>query len=95
MPIIVGQATVPASSTVPAFILPPGTLCTCFYQTTPNQQVWVGTTPNVSATNGMPVPVTPLTCEQYVSSGGATLYATTGNATASSFMYILSVGSST
>lgn len=49
----------------------------------------MGTSPNVSSTNGLPVPVTPLNQENYVGTKGVMYYATTGNNTASSFQYII------
>ena len=87
--IIVGQATVPSSTTVAVFHLPPGYSNMTLYQAA-TQPVYVGTSNTVSATNGMPVPNTPLNQETYTGSAGATIYATTGNATASSFSYIIS-----
>ena len=62
---------------------------TLYQQTTP-QAVYIGTSNTVTATNGMSVPNTPLNQETYTGSAGATIYATTGNATASSFNYIIS-----
>ena len=90
--LILGQATVPSNSTVVAFRIPPGTANTIVYQPSNPQAVYIGPSPNVAATTGMPVPVTPVSEEQYVTSGGMAVYATTGNATASSFCYILSTG---
>jgi len=90
MSIILGSATVPSSSTVVAFRLPSGLCNFMLYQPTQAQVVYVGTSANVSATNGMPVPVTPLGQEAYHFNNGVTYYATTGNATASSFQYIIS-----
>ena len=89
MSIIVGQATVPSSSTVAAFVLPSGLCNFTIYQPTQAQAVYVGTSANVAATNGLPVPVTPLAQETYVAGKGVTWYATTGNGTASSFQYII------
>jgi hypothetical protein len=91
MSVILGLATVPSSSTVTVFTLPAG-LCNFFvFQPTPaTATVYLGTSPGVAATNGMPVPVTPLQEETYVAGKGVTYYATTGNATASSFCYLIS-----
>ena len=88
--VIVGNATVPANSTVAAFRLPPGYSNMTIYQPTTPQSVYIGTSNGVAATNGMLVPNTPLTEETYTGSAGATMWATTGNATASSFNYIIS-----
>lgn len=92
MAIILGQATVPGNATIAAFSIPPGTANTTVYQMTSPQAVYIGTSAGVSAVNGMQVPVTPTTPFGYVTSGGATVYATTGNATASSFSYIIVTG---
>lgn len=93
MSVITGLATVPSSNTVPAFTLPMGLANFTVYQPSGPQAVYIGTSPNVSATSGMLVPVTPLMQENYHGSRGATYYATTGNATASSFCYIISTAS--
>jgi len=90
MSVIFGHATVPASSTVAVFRLPPGYANVTMYQPTTAQAVYVGPTSGVAATNGMPVPNTPLNQETYTGSAGATIWATTGNATASSFSYVIS-----
>lgn len=90
MPVIVGNATVPSNSTVAAFILPPGYCNYTVYQPTTPQAVFIGTSSRVSASTGQPVPNTPYNAETFTGSAGATIYATTGNATASSFNYIIS-----
>ncbi len=91
MSVILGAATVPSSSTVPVFTMPPGPANLTVFQPTPaTATVYLGTSPGVTATNGMPVPVTPLSQESYHGSRGATYYATTGSATASSFSYLIS-----
>ena len=90
MSVILGQATVPSSSTVAVFTLPAGLCNFTLYQPTNPQAVYVGTSPAVASTNGMPVPVTPLQQETYVAGRGVTYYATTGNGTASSFCFMIS-----
>lgn len=92
MTAILGLATVPANGTVAAFFLPAGLCNFTVYQPTTPQRVFIGTSPNVNVTSGIPVPVTPLAQESYNSAGGATYYATTGNGTASSFCFIISTG---
>jgi hypothetical protein len=93
MSVLMGQATVPANSTTAVFTIPPGTVNTTMWQSLPmTSQVYIGTSVNVSTTNGTPISATPINMESYVSSKGATIYATTGNATASSFQYIISSG---
>ena len=90
MSVILGSATVPSSSTVAVFTLPAGLCNFTIYQPTNPQAVYVGPGTAVSSANGMPVPVTPLAQETYVAGRGVTWYATTGNATASSFSYLIS-----
>lgn len=92
--ITMGQATVPSSSTVNVFTIPAGTVSTIIFQPgwVSAQTVYIGTSPNVSATNGMPVSITPTNIDGYVTSGQVKIYATTGNATASSFSYLISTG---
>jgi hypothetical protein len=92
--IILGQATVPSSSTVSVFTIPAGTVSTVIFQPpwVSAQAVYIGTSPGVSATNGLLVPVTPTNLDGYLSVTQAKIYATTGNATASSFSYIISTG---
>ena len=89
MAVVMGMATVPSSKTVPAFTLPAG-LCNFTVYQLGGAQVFLGTSPGVAATNGMPVPLTPIQQEAYNSVAGATYYATTGSATASSFAYVIS-----
>jgi hypothetical protein len=88
--VILGNATVPSNATVAVFRLPPGYSNMTMYQPATAQSVYVGTSNTVAPTNGMPVPNTPLNQETYTGSQGATIWATTGNATASSFSYIIS-----
>jgi hypothetical protein len=91
--LVVGSATVPANATVAVLTIPPGTAGTLFF--CPNPQVttvFVGTSPNVSASNGMMISNTPTWVENYVSSAGSHWYATTGNSTACSIQYLLSTG---
>jgi hypothetical protein len=90
MTLITGMATVPSSSTVAVFTLPSGLSNFTIYQPTNSQAVYIGTSVKVTAVNGMPVPVTPLSQESYNSVGGATYYATTGSGVASSFCFIIS-----
>lgn len=90
MSVIVGSATVPSSTTIAAFTLPPGYSNFTMYQSSGRNQVYVGTSISTSTVNGMYVPITPLTQETYTGSAGATVYATTGGTAASSFNYIIS-----
>jgi hypothetical protein len=88
--VIMGQVAVPGNATVAAFTVPPGLANFLVYQPATPQAVYIGTSSAVSTLNGMPVPVTPAVQENYHGSRGATYYATTGNATASTFHYLIS-----
>jgi hypothetical protein len=90
--LILGTATVPSSSTVAVFTVPPGPANFTVYQPSAGSPVtvYLGTSSGVAATNGMPVPVTPSSPENYHGGRGATYYATTGSVTASSFCYMIS-----
>lgn len=94
--IICGQATVPSNSTVNVFTIPAGTVSTIVFQpqwiAATVQTVFIGTSQNVSATSGMPVPVTSMNLDGYVSGTQVKVWATTGNGTASSFSYLISTG---
>ncbi len=93
MTLVIGKATVPSSSTVPVIAIPAGVANATVWQPTPNAQpVYIGLSPNVTPTNGVAVTVTPGDAQNYNTSGGAIIYATTGNATASSFCYIINTG---
>lgn len=88
-----GTASVPGNATVPVFMIPAGMANATTFQLTPNaQSVYVGLSPFVSTTNGIAVTVTPGSEENYNSSRGVLIYATTGNATASTFSYLISTG---
>lgn len=94
MTLVMGQATVPANNTVQVFILPPGTVNTTFWQPTPaTTQVYLGTSARLTTVNGMLLTATPVNSESYVTSAGTPVFATTGNATATTFQYIISGGS--
>lgn len=93
MSLVLGMATVPASSTVQVFTIPPGTVNTVMWQPTPaTTTVYIGTSVNLSAANGIPLSPTPLNVDSYVTSRGTPVYATSGNATGTSFQYIISGG---
>jgi hypothetical protein len=89
MSYVMATVTVPGNSTVPAFTAPPGYCNITLYQPSQAQQVFVGAG-KVSSTNGLPLAPTPINTETYVGSGGTTFFATTGNATAATFCYLLS-----
>lgn len=90
MSYVLATVTVPGNSTVAAFVVPPGYCNMVFYQPSQAQTVFLGTSNRVSAANGLPVSPTPTNTDSYVGSAGATWFATTGNATAATFCYIIS-----
>lgn len=93
MTLVMGQATVPGNSTVQVFILPPGTVNTTVWQPAPaTTQVYLGTSSRLTTVNGMLLTSTPVNTESYVSSQGTPVFATTGNATAATFQYVISGG---
>lgn len=90
MSYVMGTVTVPGSSTVAAFIVPPGYFNMTVYQPSQAQQVFVGTSSRVSTSNGMPITSTPISCDGVLGTGGPTTYfATTGNSTAATFCYMI------
>ncbi len=84
MPIIMGNATVPASSTVAIFTVPP------FYNVNPSTaSAYVGTSTVVTSANGLICHSIPVSFQTFMGSKGATFYATTGGAVATSVNYII------
>jgi hypothetical protein len=88
--ITIGTASVPANSTVAVFALPPGYCNFTIYQPSTPQSVYIGPGSVLTITNGMIVTNTPVNSENYSPGRGTMIYATTGNATASTFCYIIS-----
>jgi hypothetical protein len=90
MPIVMGQATVPASSTVAVFTVPPSYCSVTFYNiNTAATNIYVGTSISVSSASGMVCHSIPVNFTTFMGSKGATFYATTGGATPSSLNYII------
>lgn len=90
MSYVMGTVTVPGSSTVAAFVVPPGYCNVTFYQPTQAQAVYLGTSSRVSATSGMLLTASPASTDSVLGTGGVTWYATTGNNTAATFCYLIS-----
>lgn len=92
MSIAMGQVPVPGNATIPVFLLPTGLANFLVFQ--PNgtaATIYVGSGPNLSKANGLPVPPNPVNVESYNSTaGGRQFYATTGSSTASTFQFIIS-----
>jgi hypothetical protein len=87
---VMGQATVPSSSTVPLFTVPPGFCNVTMYNLNTVTSVFVGTSTAVTTANGLQCHSIPTSFSGYIGSKGATFYGTTGVATASSVNYIIS-----
>lgn len=90
MPIIMGQATVPASSTVAIFTVPPSYCNVTFYNVnTAATNAYIGTSTAVSSTNGLVCHSLPVNFTTFMGSKGATFYATSGGAVATSVNYVI------
>lgn len=93
MAYICGQATVPASNTVPLFEIPPGLANVTIYNVNAAAaNVYLGTTSKVSSTSGMICHSIPTSTFGYMGSAGGVIYGTTGGTVASSVNYIISTG---
>jgi hypothetical protein len=85
-----GQATVPASSTVPIFNVPNSYCAVTFYNVNPAAtNIYVGTSTAVSSANGLICHTIPVSFQTFMGTKGAQLYATTGGAVPSSLNYII------
>lgn len=90
MALVMGAATVPASSTVPLFSIPASLCNVTFYNVnTAATTVYIGTSTALTSTNGLQCHSIPTSFFTYVGNKGATLYATTGGTVASSINYII------
>ena len=90
MPMIMGNATVPASSTVAIFTVPPSFCSVTFYNVNPSTaSAYVGTSTSVTTTTGLICHSIPVSFQTFMGSKGATFYATTGGAVATSVNYII------
>ena len=90
MPFIMGNATVPASSTVAIFTVPPSFCSVTFYNVNPSTaSAYIGTSTVLTSTNGLVCHSRPVSFQTYMGSKGATFYATTGGAVATSVNYII------
>ena len=90
MPLIMGNATVPASSTVAIFTVPPSFCSVTFYNTNAAAtNAYIGTSTAVSSVNGLVCHSIPVSFQTFMGSKGATFYATSGGATATSVNFII------
>lgn len=89
MSYIMGQATVPTTSTVPIFVVPAG-LCNVTFWSLSSATVWVGTTKaGVNPNNGLVCHSIPTSFSNYVSSGGATFWGANTAASGASVSFII------
>ena len=84
-----GQATVPASNTVAIFTVPPSYCSVTFYNINTAATAYIGTSTAVSSTNGLVCHSIPVSFQTFIGSKGATFYATSGGATATSVNYVI------
>lgn len=88
MAYVMGQATVPTTSTVPLFVVPAG-LCNVTFYSLSAPTVYVGTTSRVSATSGLQCHSIPTSFVNYVSSSGATFFGANPSGSPASVNYII------
>jgi hypothetical protein len=89
-----GQATVPASNTVPLFQVPPGWCNVTIYNVnTAATSVYLGSNSKVSPADGIICHSVPTSFFGYMGSSGIMVWGTTGGTIASSVNYLISTGS--
>lgn len=86
--IFMGQTTVPSSSTVPLFTIPPGPTSVTFYNVS-GATVFCAVSPTIPTATALNLHTVPVTFQAFVSSKGATIFGTTGSVTAASVNYIM------
>lgn len=89
MAFIMGNATVPASSTVRIFTVPASYCAVTFYNTNTAATVYVGTSSAGTNTNGLVCHSIPVSFQNFIGSKGGDFWATTGGAVPSSVNYII------
>lgn len=92
MTLITGQAPVPGSSTVPLFMIPPSSSDVTVFLHGSAAPVYIGLSTALTTANGLQVTPSPVEFAGTTWSRGATIYGTTGSATASTLNYIISTG---
>lgn len=88
MAFVMGNATVPASSTVPVFTIPPSYCSVTFYNLSA-AAVYLGTSSAGTTVNGFQCHSIPTTFQTFAGGRGAQFWGTTGSATAASIQFIL------
>lgn len=88
MAYIMGQATVPTNSTVPLFTVPAG-LCNVTFWNVSTPNIYVGTSTNVTTTNGLQCHSIPTNFFTYVSSKGATFFGANPSGVAGTVNYAI------
>ena len=83
-----GQATVPASSTVAVFTVPPSSCAVTFYNLSA-ATVYLGTSTAVTTSSGLQCHSIPTSFTTFVGGRGTVFYGTTGSSTAASVNYLI------
>ncbi len=89
MTLAMGQIQVPAASTIPTIMIPPGSVSATFYN--PGiVPVFLGTSKAISQTNGLVCSAVPASFEGWMTGSGAVIYACNTSATLiASFNYLI------
>jgi hypothetical protein len=90
MAVIMGQAAI--AGTIAAFTIPPGS-CSVTFWSGAATTVYLGTSKNLSATNGYAVSTYPTNFAAFGSSGGTTVYGLNTAATTLAVNYVVSTES--
>lgn len=88
MALIMGNATVPTSGTVPLFFLPAGQCNVTFWNPSTSGTAYVGSGTAVSSANGLQCHSIPTSFNTYIGNKGMQLYAVS-NGTPCTVQYIL------
>ena len=89
MAFVMGNATVPASSTVPLFTVPPSSAAVTFYNLNTAATVYLGLSSAGTSVNGFQCHSIPTSFQTFVGGKGATFWGTTGSSTAASVQFIV------
>lgn len=88
MALIMGQAAVAGTKQI--FTIPPGACSVTFYSASTAGTLYMGTSSNLSASNGYAVPTAPTTFKAFSSSQGANVYGLNSTAGTIAINYIIS-----
>ena len=84
MPIIMGNATVPAGTTGTFLFAVPPSYCNVTFYNIGTVATWLGTSAGVTSTNGMLCHSLPTNFQTFMGSKGGSIFGTTGSTAASS-----------